>query len=847
MKYLLLLILLSSALHAQGYRLSGTVLDAATNTPLPDADIVLSPGVRGSATDSLGAFTIHSIPAGDYTLTVSFAGYSTQSFALHLDGDKHIRIALEPLVYALPRTIINGRRARFRETPVAFTNVDDHQIQSALGSRYITSILDNAPGLYISDEGGGYADSRISIRGYDQTHISVQINGIPVNNPENGEIYWSNWADLSDVVQSIQVQRGLSATPFSVTSIGGVANIVTRNAFSGKPFYKLTLQTGSDNFRKATASFHLPLAQNKIYLLGMISRAKWDGYADRTQTDLYTFFLSLGMILKNHTLELQFMGAPQKHGQRVTPLHIRDWQKYGWRHNADWGYLHGKPLSSRDNHFFKPSLTLNHFWRINEHAHLSNVLYLSHGKGGGTVPPWYGLGRDTNGLIDFDSVWETNSRNIDTTYSDHLNRSLTALRFTYHIHDWAVARSSLEYSRNGLTYYLGVDGTLYKAQNYSTLSHLLGGDYYIDFSNANRPPDQMLQVGDIVDYNAESFVRAYGAYGQMEYKTDIFSAYLNSSFATTSYDRINHFYTKDNPNRETGWKTFTAFTLKGGINYNPTDWQNIYFNIGKFQKAPLAMNVYTYSNTLYDKVKNEDIFSTEIGYGWQSDLFRFNVNLYYTLWKDRVLNYTALLPEPFTRYFANIYGARSLHKGLEADIRYALTPRLTVNGFLTVASNVWLNDVTSYLMPEGYAGQPLVFNTRIKGLYEGNAPMNKFGLGITYRHPITPATAFSIKSDYIYYGRFYAQFDPAYRSQTDPFPLQSWRIPDYNVLNMHSGLSWRAPVSYIHELEWHIDVFNVLNSHNIIQAIDGIRHDRDTAFVWYNRERWFNTTLRLTF
>jgi hypothetical protein len=34
------------------------------------------------------------------------------------------------------------------------------------------------------------------------------INGVPVNDMENGAVYWSNWAGLSDVT-SANVQRGL--------------------------------------------------------------------------------------------------------------------------------------------------------------------------------------------------------------------------------------------------------------------------------------------------------------------------------------------------------------------------------------------------------------------------------------------------------------------------------------------------------------------------------------------------------------------------------------------------------------------------------------------------------------
>ena len=37
------------------------------------------------------------------------------------------------------------------------------------------------------------------------------IDGIPVNDMENGWVYWSNWSGLDAVTSNIQVQRGLGA------------------------------------------------------------------------------------------------------------------------------------------------------------------------------------------------------------------------------------------------------------------------------------------------------------------------------------------------------------------------------------------------------------------------------------------------------------------------------------------------------------------------------------------------------------------------------------------------------------------------------------------------------------
>ena len=75
--------------------------------------------------------------------------------------------------------------------------------------------------------GGGFGDSRINIRGFDQRNVAVLINGIPVNDMESGRVYWSNWAGLGDAVNMIQVQRGLGASKLAINSVGGTLNIIT--------------------------------------------------------------------------------------------------------------------------------------------------------------------------------------------------------------------------------------------------------------------------------------------------------------------------------------------------------------------------------------------------------------------------------------------------------------------------------------------------------------------------------------------------------------------------------------------------------------------------------------------
>ena len=76
-----------------------------------------------------------------------------------------------------------------------------------MGNQEFPEVLNTTPSVYATKSGGGFGDSKINIRGFAQENIAVMINGVPVNDMENGAVYWSNWAGLSDVTSAMQVQR----------------------------------------------------------------------------------------------------------------------------------------------------------------------------------------------------------------------------------------------------------------------------------------------------------------------------------------------------------------------------------------------------------------------------------------------------------------------------------------------------------------------------------------------------------------------------------------------------------------------------------------------------------------
>ena len=120
--------------------------------------------------------------------------------------------------------------AKTRETPVAVSTITPAEISVKIGNLEFPEIMSRTPGVYVTRQGGGYGDSRMNLRGFDQRNTSFLINGQPVNDMENGWVYWSNWQGLTDVASGIQIQRGLGASRLAVPSVGGTVSIFTKAA-----------------------------------------------------------------------------------------------------------------------------------------------------------------------------------------------------------------------------------------------------------------------------------------------------------------------------------------------------------------------------------------------------------------------------------------------------------------------------------------------------------------------------------------------------------------------------------------------------------------------------------------
>jgi len=834
---------------------SGKVVDADTKEPLVGASVVVKGTTKATSTGLDGTFKIDVSGVENPVLAISFLSYISKE--IPVNGSATLgEIGLKSSATGMSEVVVNGDVAIDRKTPIAVTTVGPQFIEEHIGAQDIPELLVGVPGVMVTAEGGGYGDSRISIRGFSSKsgngNVAFTINGIPVNDPETGTLYWSDFSGITDVASSIQVQRGLGASKIIIPSFGGTVNITTRSTDMEKGGY-VSETIGSDAYNKTAVLISTGLNSNGWAATFQGSRTMGNGFADGLNFLGYNYFFNLSKVLSpTQTLSLNLIGANQTHGQRAEAS-IADYQEapQGIKWNYYLSVENGKQVNPYNNFFSEPMLSLNHEWNISDKSSLSTVLYGLFGDGGGgniggSVSN-SDLPRVSNfySPIDFDAVAKSNAQNADgsaTTYlyDSHDKTSWFGLRSTYK----TVIGKYIDLSA-------GIDLRYYHGTHYEAITDLLGADYALynyygnpalgtSGGNINNPIDRAV-VGDKIYFYNKDFVQSEGAFAQAEYSKDDFTAFVTLSGSENGDKRMDYFnYLNSDPNQTTPYVNFFTYQAKIGANYNINSQMNVFANIGYLTKPPYFGNVFEdFTNQINKQAVNEKLFSYELGWGYKISGFSAKVNLYRTQYSDRA--FATPYPDPVTGqiYSVNLSGVDELHQGAELELRYRPLREISVGGMLSLGD--WYYNKN--------AGPATVFNTQnqpvgtvkevlLNGMKVGDAAqttaaafmdvyvMPQIKIGVTWN----------------YYGN-YTAFVP-FQNITSA-GLHPYIIPNYSLWALNGV--WKFKMAGF-DSELIATVNNLLNTKYIADAEDySATGQASDATVYYGLGRVFTTGLKVKF
>jgi hypothetical protein len=234
--------------------ISGVVTGCAGKQPLAGVSVRIAGTSMGTATANDGRYSFPKLKAGNCELEFSFVGMKTVREKTTLDGTQThiIDICMEEDAATLGEvTVSAGNSARkireIVESPMAVSVIDGTKLRGLTSG--IEDVLKRTSGLTVRQTGGLGSESRISIHGLEGKRVAVFIDGFALNSPDGS-------FDINDipvdVIERIEVYKGIVPAEYGGDGLGGAINIETREV--NCDMVGATLEAGSFGTCKAMAA-----------------------------------------------------------------------------------------------------------------------------------------------------------------------------------------------------------------------------------------------------------------------------------------------------------------------------------------------------------------------------------------------------------------------------------------------------------------------------------------------------------------------------------------------------------------------------------------------------------------
>ncbi len=801
-------------------KVAGSVIDGELNQPLVGASVAIKGTTSGTVTDFDGKFEI-STSEKSGVIVISYLGFETKTVTYTITGNSVNvgNVVLMPDASQLEEVVVVGKGiidlAKERKTPIAVSTIKAAEIQAKVGTADVTQAMVNTPSVYVAGQSGGYGDSRITVRGFQQDNTAFLLNGQPINGMEDGKMYWSNWSGMSDIANFIQIQRGLGSSKLAISSVGGTVNFVTK-ATDKKEGGSVSMGVANSDYFKSTAMYNTGMMKNGFGASVMLSHWQGDGYNQGTRGEGQNYFISFGYKPNDkHNFNFLITGAPQSHDQNFTKR-ISDYLGFGRKYNNNFGYLNGQYISERTNFYHKPVANLNWDFNINSTTSLSTVLYASWGRGGGTgnygsgkrsiseINPYTGSSQNT--YINFDQIYANNLADADGIGSG----SNYAIRASMNNHAWygIVSNFKKELNKN-LNLNFGLDLRTYNGDHYRQISNFMGLNGWTEsrflrdnnhvIPNPNTLPSASNTVtqsyninpwyaffntasdNQKIDYDYSETISYGGVFGQLEYSNENLSAFFQGAVSNQTHQRFDY-YDYQEAYQDSEKVSNIGFNVKAGGGYMITENHSVYANAGYYSRQPYHDNIYlNFTNQVNPLTENEKVLGLEAGYTFKSKIFTASLNGYRTTWEDRVVTTSTVQAAnavigstPVLAgdvIFTSNQGVKQVHSGIELDFIVKPVDKLDIKGFASFGNWEYEGKAISRKFDENLN---LLLETEadLDGGKVGDAAQTTWGLGAKYEI----FERFSIDADWRNYDNLYANV-----AAKDNLELPSYDLVDAGI------------------------------------------------------------------
>jgi len=233
---LLSIINISNKLIAQNFKISGIVLDDATREPLTGATILLQ-GTNFYALSGLdGSYQLKNIPAGTYSIEISFISFEKNASVIKVDSDTKHNIKLKTSDLELETVQVTASKDESTEGSARMTEKNAMNVVNVISSKEIdvspditvANVVQRVSGVSLERNSNGDGQHAI-VRGMDKRYNYTLVNGIKIPSPDPRNRYVPLDIFPSDLLDRLEVTKALTPN-MEGDAIGGVIDMKMKNA-----------------------------------------------------------------------------------------------------------------------------------------------------------------------------------------------------------------------------------------------------------------------------------------------------------------------------------------------------------------------------------------------------------------------------------------------------------------------------------------------------------------------------------------------------------------------------------------------------------------------------------------
>jgi iron complex outermembrane receptor protein len=271
----------------------------------------------------------------------------------------------------LPEIVVRSPFSSATMSPVTLSNISRKELLEKNYGQEPSIILSKTPSVtFYTDAGSGAGYSYFRLRGIDQTRINMSLNGVPLNEPEDQGVYFSNYPDFLESISGVQVQRGTGFSKQGVAAYGGSLYLESL-LFKDSAQKHLSAGYGSFGSYRVNASMNTGTRKGLgLYLRG--SHLHSDGYKDHSGNTSHSAFLSPGYWGEKHKVYVVSFFGSQKNDLAWIGAPLDSIQKNP-RFNAN---------SRQEKDVFRQAhIQLHHDWQLNKQNRLHTGFFYNYLKG----------------------------------------------------------------------------------------------------------------------------------------------------------------------------------------------------------------------------------------------------------------------------------------------------------------------------------------------------------------------------------------------------------------------------------------------------------------------------------